>query len=287
MFQDAELVKVLSTKFVPVAIDQHIHRQRKDEEGDLFAKVLKQAGRGLDGYSQGVYLFTPDGKLLAFANTADAAGVKRLTDVALKKFDPKAPPIKLDDIKAAPVLPPPPDGGLILDVTAKVLGGYDPDDPKTKRFRESLGRDHLWLRKDEAEALAKGTLLKSVAERLVRYHLLDNTRGEPPMWRVDEIKKLDMTLKDGRLTGAVHLETKAGDRGYQADFWGIVDTKDGQVARLDVLAKGQFWGEGSFTRGAPKGRFPFAVAFALADVDCATSKVPPQAARGNLKAYLK
>lgn len=287
MFQDSELVKVLSTKFVPVAVDQHIHRQKKDAEGELFAKVLKQAGRGLDGYSQGVYLFTADGKLLAFANTADAAGVKRLTDIALKKFDPKAPPVKLDDVKAAPPLPLPPEGGLVLDVTAKVLGGYDPDDPKLKRVRESIGRDHLWLRKDEAESLAKGTLPESVVPRLVRYHLLDNTRGEPPMWRVDEVKKVELTLKDGKLTGKVHLETKAGDRGYQADLLGVVELRDGKVARFDLLAKGDFWGEGTFTRGAPKGRFPFAVAFSLADVECATGKVPPQAARGNLKAYLK
>jgi hypothetical protein len=285
VFQDAELVKVLSTRFVPVAVDQHIHRLKKDAEGELFAKVLKQAGRGLDGYAQGVYLFTADGKLLAFANTADAAGVRRLTEIALKKFDPKAPPIQLDDVKAPPVLPSPPEGGLVLDVTAKVLGGYDVDDPKTKRYRESLGRDHLWLRKDEAEALAKGILPDSVKDRLVRYHLIDNTRGEPPMWRTDEVKKLDLTLKDGKLTGSVHLETRSGDRGYQADLQGSVEVKDGRVIRLDLLAKSDFWGEGNFTRGAPKGRFP--IAFSIADADRATSKIPPQAARGNVKAYLR
>lgn len=272
---------------MPVAVDQHIHRQRKDAEGELFAKVLKQANRGLDGYAQGVYLFTPDGKLLAFANTADAAGVKRLTDTALKKFDPQAAALKLDALVPAQVLPPPPAGGLVLDVTAKVLGGYDPADPQTKRYRESIGRDHLWLRKDEADALGRGTLPDSVAQRLVKYHLLDNTRGEPPMWRADEIKKLELTLKTGKLTGRVHLETKSGDRGYQADFWGVVATQDGKVSRLDVLAKGDFWGEGAFTRGAPRGRFPFAVAFSLVDGDCATNKVPPQAARGNVKLYLK
>lgn len=287
MFQDADLVKILSTKFVPVAVDQHIHRQRKDAEVELFAKVLKQAGRGLDGYSQGVYLFAPDGKLLAFANTADAAGVRRLTDVALKKFDSKAEPIKLADAKPTPVLPPPPEGGLVIDVTAKVLGGYDPNDPKLKRYRESIGRDHLWLRKDEAESTAKGVLPDSVMQRLVRYHLIDNTRGEPPMWRPDEVKKLDVTLKAGKLTGAIHVETKTADRGFHAELFGIVEVKAGKVTRFDVVAKGQYWGEGTFSRGAPKGRFPFAVAFSLADAECAASKVPPQGARGNLKGYLK
>jgi hypothetical protein len=213
--------------------------------------------------------------------------VRRLTEIALKKFDPKAPPIKLDDAKPVQVLPPAPEGGLILDVTAKVLGGFDVNDPKTKRYRESIGRDHLWLRKDEADALAKGTLPASVTDRLARYHLIDNTRGEPPMWRSDEVKKLDLTLKDGKLSGTIHVETKSGDRGYQANLFGTLESKDGKVIRLDLLAKGDFWGEGTFSRGAPKGRFPFAVAFSIADPDSATSKVPPQAARGNVKAYLR
>src|SRR5436190_21342672 len=85
---DAEVVKLLTTRFVPVAIDQHIHRHLKDAEGALFGKILDQAGRGLGGTSQGNYLFSTDGKLLAFANTADAAHVRRLMETTLTKFDP-------------------------------------------------------------------------------------------------------------------------------------------------------------------------------------------------------
>jgi hypothetical protein len=272
---------------VPVAVDQHIHRQRRDAEGDLFARVLKQAGRGTDGYSQGVYLFAAEGKLLGFSNTADARQVKGLLDKALKKFDPSAPVAAFSDAAIGEVLPPPPAGGLVVDVTAKVLGGYAPEDPRASRNLKSLGRDHLWLRKDEAEALVQGTLMESVKQRLVRYHLIDNTRGEPPMWGPAEIKKLELTLRDGRVTGSVHLETKSGERGFQADLLGFVDAKDGKVTRLDLLAKGEFWGEGTFTRGAPKGRFPMAVAFRLTEGQGGASKVPPQGARGNVKGYLK
>jgi hypothetical protein len=280
-------VKLLEKRVVPVAVDQHLFRTRKDAEGELFAKVLKQAGRNTDGYAQGVYLFTAGGKLLAFSNTAEARSVKGLLEKALKKFDPTAPAPELPDTKPGDVFPPPPAGGLVLDVTSKVLGGYDPDDGRVKRYRESLGRDHLWLRKDETEALAGGKLLDSVRQRLVRYHLIDNTRGEPPMWRETEIKKLELALSDGRLTGTVHLETASGDRGFKADLRGVVEAKDGKVTRLDLLARGEFWGEGTFTRGAPKGKYPFAVAFKLAESSGAVSRVPPQGARGNLKGYLK
>lgn len=279
-------MKLLQDRFVLVAVDQHIFRQRKDAEGELFAKVLKQAGRGTDGYAQGVYLFTAEGKLLGFRNTADAGVVKGLLTKALKSFDANAA-VEVPQAPAGPVLAPPPEGGLVLDVTTKMLGGYAPDDAAGQRYLKSLGRDHLWLRKDEVEALVKGQLLPSAKERLVRYHLIDNTRGEPPMWSSAEIKKLELTLKDGRLTGSVHLETKSGERGYSANLLGFVNVKDGRVTRFDLLAKGEFWGEGTFTRGAPRGRFPLAVAFSLADMTSGASKVPPQGARGNLKGYLK
>jgi hypothetical protein len=282
------LVDLISTRCVPVAVDQHVHRHLQDAEGEFFAQVLKQAGRGLDGYAQGVYLFTPEGKLLAFANTSDAGRVKGLLDTAFKKFAPSDTLFPVDDAKAVRPLPVPPPGGLVVDVTTKVLGGYDPNNRRAERYRNSLGRDHLWVRQDEAEALARGNFPDSLAARLARFHLVDNTRGEPPMWSADEIKKLAFTLEDGRLTGSIHLETKAGDRGYQADLLGFITAKEGRVTRFDLVVRGQFWGEGTFTRGAPRGKFPVAVAFGLSDGKCVANQVPPQAARGgSLKLYLR
>src|SRR5689334_1726459 len=107
-----------------------------------------------------------------------------------------------------------------------------------------LGRDHLWLRKDEAEALGRGVLPDSVARRLARFHLVDNTRGEPPMWRDDEVKELRLTLRDGKLSGSVRLETKGGDRGDRAELLGRVEAKDGKVVHLDLIVRGPFCGDG-------------------------------------------
>ena len=113
-------------------------------------------------------------------------------------------------------------------------------------YRAALGQDHLWLRKDEAEALVKGVLPASVKVRLARYHLIDNTRGEPPLWRADEIKQLQLSLKDGKLTGSVHLQTRSGDRGYQARLLGFLDVKDGKVVgpkdKSDMPIGGISWG---------------------------------------------
>jgi hypothetical protein len=69
-----------------------------------------------------------------------------------------------------------------------------------------------------------------------------------------------MELRDGRVVGSIRLQTRSAERGYTADLLGVIEVKDGKVIRFDLLAKGQFWGEGRFTRGAPKGKFPLAVA---------------------------
>jgi hypothetical protein len=287
ILSDPEIVRLLKTRFVPVAVDQHDHRRRKDAEGELFAKIVRQAGRSTDGYSQGFYLFTPQGKLLEFDNTLSADRMKQMLASALKKLDPAGEAPKIDEgRKDARFTYELPEGGLIIYVTSKVLGGYDPSERTDAIRQTALGRDHLWLRKDEADALTRGDLRESVKVRLARFHLVDNTRGEPPFWARDEVRQLQLTLREGRLTGSVHLETRTGNRGYRAQLLGFVEAKDNKVVRFDAVAKGLYWGEGTYTTGAPKGKFPFAVAFTLAGGKGEVLEVPPGAARGNLKGYL-
>ncbi len=110
--------------------------------------------------------------------------------------------------------------------------------------------------------------------------------GEPPFWRPDEVRHLRLTLRAGRLEGAVHLETRSGDRGYRARLRGLVEAHAGQVTRFDAVAKGLFWGEGPYSAGAPKGRYPFAVAFTRAGAKGEVPEVPPGGARGNFQGYL-
>src|SRR5215831_316165 len=54
---DPELVKLISTRFIPVAVDHEVER-RKDAEGELYRKVAGNA------VSNSVFAFDPSGKLL-------------------------------------------------------------------------------------------------------------------------------------------------------------------------------------------------------------------------------
>jgi hypothetical protein len=288
-FADPAIVKLLQTRFIPVAIDQAYQRRQKDNEGKFYQKIANQSPRKVGrGTTQGLYTADASGKLLAFTNNRGSERVQRMIQTALAKHQP---------VKVAPLAkgtpdarfnPEPPKGGLVVRVTSKVLGGYEEPENEFRRiFQQSLGRDNLWISANEHAALAKGQLPQNLLKRIARFHLVDNTRGEPSMWNDNEIKKLEGTLRNDQLRATVQLKTAKGDRGYEAELLGRIETKADKITRLDIVAKGEFWGEGTYTRNAPKGRFPLAIAFTLADGKDAADTIPPQGSRGWLPGYMR
>src|SRR5262249_33629739 len=66
-------------KYVPVTADDWYQRRRQDPEGEFFRKVADQGPRKGEGGAtrQGIYMFTADGKLLAYKNAGQAPDVMR------------------------------------------------------------------------------------------------------------------------------------------------------------------------------------------------------------------
>ena len=91
----------------------------------------------------------------------------------------------------------PPKGCIVVNVYSRVLEAQYPSGPKRfgRIFRGSTGRDHLWILAAELEALAKGEMPQALKMRIARFHLIDNTRGEPPMWRREEIEACELDLR--------------------------------------------------------------------------------------------
>ena len=231
---------------------------------------------------------TASGKLLVFNNNRGPERVSRVLKQALQKFKPTKASVLQKKSEDARYNPKPPKGGLVVRVRAKVLGGYEPTTNRWRQiFQNAVSRDNLWISKKEHQALVRGQVPSSLQKRFARFHLVDNTRGEPPMWRESEIRSIKMNLKKRELTGTVHLQTKNGKRGYVADLRGTIETNDGKVTRFDVVALGKFWGEGTYTRGAPRGKFPLAVSFELADGKDVADSIPPQGSRGWVPGYVR
>ncbi|MEX0819421.1 MAG: hypothetical protein WD070_07500 [Pirellulaceae bacterium] len=292
-FADPDIVDMLKTRFIPVAIDQAFQRRQQDTEGEFYRKIAGQGPRNnFDSTTQGFYIATASGDLLLYNNNRDPAKLRRLMNQKLTEFDSRAASTSsAAEIQVEKRDPryniSPPEGGLVLRVRAKVLGGYEPTADRWQRiFQSALSRDNLWISASEHKALVRGELPDSLQRRIARFHLVDNARGEPPMWKQEEIRKLDMTLNSGQVNGDVHLETGRGDRGYDAGLKGFVEVKDDTVVRFDMVAFGECWGEGPFTRGAPQGKFPLAISFTLADGTDVADRIPPQGSRGWLRGYL-
>ncbi|RPH42155.1 MAG: hypothetical protein EHM91_09610, partial [Planctomycetota bacterium] len=232
-----------------LAIDQWYTRRQKDPEGDFYRKIVLQSPQNnLNATTQGLFLATPDGKLLGFTNNRSPEWVRAMLKKGLAGFTPGEAELLTNPKPDPNFTYRLPEGGLILSATSKVLKGYDKAPSlEIGFFQNSLGRDVLWMRKDEHQALVRGEVMKSFQKRMAKFNLIDNTRGEPYPWQDAEIKQVEMTIKDGVLTGTAHLETASGDRGYKAELRGFVESKEGKLTRLDVVARGEAWGASGCT----------------------------------------
>jgi hypothetical protein len=199
----------------------------------------------------------------------------------------------------------PPKEGLVVRVFSRLL---DREKDGTYRDADCAGKqgdapavDHLWLTREEIQSLATAAgrgdsfdMPAVITQRMLRFHLIDNTRGEPPMWRSQDIRSGKLTLTAGeskgaetilRLEGSALLSTAAdttkADRGYDVRLTGEIriHPSSGRITRFDVVAVGDHWGQGTFTGGARPGRTPLGVAFEVADGRHPGDSVPPQAAR--------
>jgi hypothetical protein len=316
-FADPDIVRMAKVDYVPVTADDWYQRRRDDPEGQFFRKVADQGPRKGDGGStrQGIYMFTSSGKLLAYKNAGQAPEVMReVLQQGLREWN-KLPASERKpgaiQIENLPRQDPrytrrPPPGGLIINVYTRILDRTGQNELCQGNCAVPGGnlaaRDHLWLTEEEWKSLIpanpkKGARLPMplpVARRIARFHLLDNTRGEPTLWTEDDIRSVDMTLtvEDASavhlelgLNGSALLATDAdpakAKRGYEVKLFGFVAYNGLQktIDRFDVVAVGDHWGEGTYTRGAREGRKPLGVAFALASKDAPSNQVPPQAAR--------
>lgn len=315
-FADPVVIKMAQEQFVPVSTDDWYTRRRQDAEGEFFRAMATAAGcKGEGGATrQGIYVFTADGTVLGYKNAGQNAEVmKEVFRDALAKFErlPKAKrepgavqipdPGKPDPRYFRPL----PKDGLVVRVNARILDrkddGYCPG-TCSMSGGDKASRDFLWLTKDEVNSLvpanaAVGQTLPvpaAVADRVARFHLVDNTRGEPEFWKKDEVRSNDITLTvtavsadaiEFRLDGAALMTTHAdpgqADRGYDVKLRGELRyrPKTGAFDRFDVAAVGPHWGEHAYTGKARPGKTPLGVAFTLADVSKPGNTIPPQGVR--------
>lgn len=316
-FGDPEFVKLLSRRFVPVSVNSYKMFFAQTDDGEFLRKVFdgamnragltrvgKQKFRNEKGEevvhdNQGNFTCDVQGNLLGGQKGRWAGSSVQSATAALNDFEKRKgqladqkvslPPADQDTMTYGPQ---PPDGGLVVEQTIKVIGGHQDRNSmdaglqgRAGYYAKSLGLDRLWIRRDEAELLAQGKLPESLTNRIVLYHLRDNTCGQLwHFWSAKDVKKSEIRLEEGRLTGKVHLEKKK--HGYEAELLGFVEARGGRVTRFDVVVKGWSWDNEVWSHAPPGSKQLLAITFRLSDPGNKMGRVPPGALR-HFSEYLR
>ena len=244
--KDPELVNLICTRFVPVAVDHEVER-RKDAEGELYRKV---AGKAV---SNSVFAFDPSGKLL-FQRLGGQIYEKYVPalEAAIKDYQPAKADCEESAYRRR--------SGRTLLSRSRRRGGRSRDLAYGQRRKgwpgpERWGRDNLWIRKDEVAALAKGQLPDSLKKRIARCHLINTTGGHltaGAMWKPEHVKRLDMTpcrRTADRRGGPGRAGEGAGAERSQPLQRPLVGVRRGQRRQVDAVRR---CGGGS---GLPGGGF--------------------------------
>lgn len=303
-FSDPDVGALLASAFVPVAENcTHLQRQQ-DAEGDLFRLIAEQghyAGRLVPTDTrQGMYACTPDGVLLVSCNVHGADQLMPVLRQALERWERRRGVAAPSDTGATDRrfgwTPPP--GGLVLRVWSRDLPRDPAQDTRPDDWRKrAVNLDHAWFTAEEARALvpadpalgAEADWPDPLMRRLVRYHCIDNVRGEPPMWRPEEVGSATVRCRvverDGArirldVNGAAALrgtswgsedasrQPRSSERGTDLAIAGtlVFDTAAGRFVRFHLTASGQRWGATQYnSRHDDPGPAPIGFAFEQAD----------------------
>ncbi len=317
-FADPDIIKMCQKDFIPVTGDDWYQRRRQDKEGEFFRTLADSLGKTGPGGStrQGIYVFAADGTPLAYKNAGQSASAtKEMMQQGLAQFrklpETKTKPgvVKIEDAGKpdANYSRTPPEGGLILKAYTRIL---DLKDEKEAKFckgtckttgGDQAARDHVWITKDEVKTLVPAKaevgfsypLSAKIADRIARFHLVDNTRGEPDHWKPQDVRAKRITLTvtaanadaielklEGEVLLATNADTAKAERGYEARLIGSLRYRPakGTFDRFDITAVGMHWGEHPFTRGARPGKSFLGQSFELAG-DKPGDRIPPQGIR--------
>ena len=283
----------------------------RDAGSRLFQKIATRHVRGLQT-TQGTYIVTPGGKLLASNHTLESLGIRRFLQRGLKKWarlstEERLGPASRKDAKTteSSLASGYPENGLILSV---VLRKFPNGRESRRRGFVAWNQDFAWFRKEEAASFlpenpAPGTrhdVPKSLVRRLARFHFTDTVRAYADPWSIQHLKEARLSsivlqrAKDRitlRLEGSVRMSqsdrpryaprqrlARLPNRSYDATLLGFAtfDLTTRRFTRFELIAHGNHSGGGERSGG---GTVPMSVALTLSDDTPMTRVAPLHVAR--------
>jgi hypothetical protein len=200
-FNNAEVIKMLQTEFIPVAIDGGLMSRRRDPEGAFYRQFANTQAR---------YAAAADGTSLAKKTWVPSPYLNKWMKDALAKFEKLPESSKRPSVASAVVekrtSPVSPEGGLVLTVTSRFLKGHEVASVSNQRYAQLPAYDRVWLTRAEWQRLLpKGDaksfeLDASLVRKLARFHTIDVIGRQRGPWP-------EASVKGCRLTGKVLSKT--------------------------------------------------------------------------------
>jgi hypothetical protein len=294
-FSNPGIIQRLRADFIPFSGNCAELQESRSLVQQWFMRMADQTTwRSQEGNTtQGFYIAGADGSCYGWMNDRDIPRLRAFLDRGLRQFKERPPqPVAIPDaeLNAAFTRTPNPATSVV-----RVFSRVRPVPEGADELNRSVGRDHLWILADEVRELLasaphpddRASLPRALVARMVRFHLIDNVRGEPDMWEADQVRQAQFTATAGVPQGDRQPFTFAGEfsqrrsdgrRGQEGTIHGelLLDTRTARVVRFRAYSEGVAWGESQFTPGAPRGRFPLVIAMIEAE-DPIARTVPPQA----------
>lgn len=312
-FINKEIVDKLKANFVLVAGDckdwqkGHSETQRwfmsvvSSSHDPVLKNQLRRLPNGEGDTAQGFYVVGADGKLYGWNNSHYGPETVNLLDSSLQAYrrSPQNPILLTEEQISDPFCCTPDSSTSIVQVFTRITPvPTDCDD-----LNHGVGRDYMWVYADDVRSILSDSaqhadrfsLPKNLVARLVRFHLVDNVRGEPDEWKSQDIKLANFTVKliaedaiakHFQFEGEYRQETENHCRGQQGTLFGRFDIAlgSGKIENLRAYGEAQAWGESRFTPGAPKGKFGLVTAMISAD-DSYARTIAPHAIYGDDEEY--
>jgi len=288
------MIHRLQTEFIPVSGNTAELQFRRTPAAAWFMQMANQADwRSQPGNTtQGFYVAAADGTCYGWMNERDLPKLQALMDRGLEQFrahPPAAVAIPDTDLAARFAAAPDPSTSVVRVFTRirPVPAGADP-------INNGVGRDQMWIFAEDVRDLLEASesadefeMPRALATRMVRFHLIDNVRGEPDMWKPDQVRKAAFTVRiaarapgrrDFTFSGEFAQGLPDDSRGQEGTIRGefSVDTETRKVTRFRAYSEGKAWGCSEYTPEEPEGRFPLIIAMVETD-DAIARAVPPQA----------
>ena len=257
VWSDPRIVKI-TEEFIPTT-DEVWRLQRVQDSDAIFFQAMANKGhyKGEGQTRQGIYVCSPNGKLLSSINSLKAddvlVSIKNGLEVwnGLSIAERKLPPNQ----KLKPLHrweDSYPDQGLVLNsVNADLI-----TDPPLQNNRNSLWNlDHVWFSKSEARQWLeddpqKGDIYflpNNLANRLIRFHLVDNVKGQTLPFAPQEIKNSNLKIEvQERQQSLVKIKLRGNANAVAKGKWLLGDKDWTPTYPLNHSMKTEILGKATF-----------------------------------------